>query len=154
MRAPGWKAVIAAGLAAAAASALAQLILWALFTDALPGIFYRDVRLTAALLMGPEVLTRPDRFDALLTLVAGAVHLALSLAYAWILAWALARLTPAQGLAAGAAFGAALFVVNLYGFTAIFPWFAVARDWITFAAHLVFGMSAAAAYKRFEPRGR
>ena len=154
MCAPEWKATIGAGLAAAAASAFAQLLLWALFTDALPGILYRDVRLTAALVMGPDALARADRFDALLMLLAGAVHLALSLAYAWILAWPLARFTLAQSLGAGAGFGAALFAVNLYGFTAFFPWFAAARDWITFAAHLVFGVTAAAAYKCLEPRAR
>ena len=35
---------------------------------------------------------------------------------------------------------------------AIFPWFAEVRDWITLAAHIVFGVTAAATYKALERR--
>lgn len=46
----------------------------------------------------------------------------------------------------------ALYAVNLYGFTALFPWFAQLRDWITIAAHLVFGVTAASVYRWLETR--
>jgi hypothetical protein len=36
--------------------------------------------------------------------------------------------------------------VNFYGFTALFPWFAMARNWISIFGHLVFGLVAAGAY--------
>jgi hypothetical protein len=47
----------------------------------------------------------------------------------------------------GAGFGALLYCVNLYGFTAIFPWFTEARGGITFVAHLVFGVTAMLSYR-------
>lgn len=48
-------------------------------------------------------------------------------------------------LAAGGFYGLMLYMVNLYGLTMLFPWFSVARDWITLLAHLVFGLTLAAA---------
>lgn len=37
--------------------------------------------------------------------------------------------------------------MNFYGFTTLFPWFAMARNWVSVFAHLVFGLAAAWAYK-------
>ena len=50
-------------------------------------------------------------------------------------------------LLAGGVLVLALFVVNMYGFTALFPWFAASRDGITLAAHIAFGVVAAGAYR-------
>jgi hypothetical protein len=41
----------------------------------------------------------------------------------------------------------ALYAINMYGFTAIFPWFAASRDKITLTAHIAFGVVAAGAYR-------
>ena len=74
------------------------------------------------------------------------VHFALSFAYGVFFA----LIAPARmgaALLAGAFLGAALYAANLYGFTAIFPWFVVARDGITLAAHVVFGITVAASYR-------
>ncbi|MDQ3007384.1 MAG: hypothetical protein M3R47_18615, partial [Chloroflexota bacterium] len=48
----------------------------------------------------------------------------------------------------GAVFGLILYFINFYGLTAIFPWFAMARNWISIFAHIMFGLIAAAAYKQ------
>jgi hypothetical protein len=37
--------------------------------------------------------------------------------------------------------GGGLYALNMYGFTALFPWFIATRDWITLCAHIVFGAS-------------
>ena len=143
-----------AGIVAGIVSTAAQLALWAAFTDALPGILFRDARLAAAIVLGPTVLPPPASFDAVVMLVATVVHFALSVAYGLILAPLLASLGMASSLVAGALFGVALFSVNMYGFTTVFPWFDAARDWITVAAHVVFGVSAAGTYKKLSIRGR
>lgn len=127
-------------------STAAQLALWLVFTDALPQILFRDARFAAAIVMGRGVLTGGG-FDATVMLVATPVHFALSIAYGLALAALLRRLDRRFALVAGAGFGLALFAVNMYGFTAAFPWFVAARDWITAAAHLVFGLVAAAVYR-------
>ena len=50
----------------------------------------------------------------------------------------------------GALFGVAVYLVNFYGMTQLFPWFAQARGWTSFMAHIVFGLVAADAYLRLE----
>lgn len=111
----------------------------------MPEILLRDARLAAAIVMGPAVLAPPT--GATVMLVATVVHFALSIAYGLALAFLTVRLHGRASLAVGASFGVALFAVNMYGFTALFPWFDAARDPITLAAHVVFGLSAAAAYR-------
>lgn len=128
------------------------MLLWALFTDIFPSALFRDARLTAAILMGRDVLPPPASFDASIMLVAAFVHFALSIVYGLIVAIMTSRTDTGTAITIGAGFGATLYVVNLYGFSAIFPWFAEVRDWITLAVHIVFGATAAATYKKLERR--
>ena len=70
------------------------------------------------------------------------VHFALSLALAFIfklIAGAL-KLTGAMLLAGGVLFGLLIYGIHFYGMTALFPWFAMARNWISILAHAVFGL--------------
>lgn|SRR5574340_58781 len=131
--------VIAIGIFAGSVSTLAQIVLWLLFTDAWPGILYRDARLAAAIVRGPAALGASAGFDLSVMTLASAVHAVLSVLYAALfcrIACAVSR--PVLG---GTLLGAALYVINMYGFTAVFPWFAAARDWITLSAHVVFGVA-------------
>ena len=147
-----WRAAIWAGIVAGVVSTLVQMLLWALFTDTFPSVLFRDARLTAAILMGRDVLPPPATLDSSIMLVAACVHFALSIAYGVMVAIMTSRTGTGTAISIGAGFGASLYVVNLYGFTAIFPWFAQVRDWITLAAHIAFGATAAATYKALERR--
>ena len=129
---------LVAAAAAATISTLVQIALWIAFTDAFPAILARDARLAAALVLGNRVLPPPATFDAAVMLAALFVHTALSLAYAAVLAGLVEGRSISLATIIGAAFGAALYPVNMYVFTAVFPWFAVTRDWITAAAHVAF----------------
>jgi hypothetical protein len=80
-------------------------------------------------------------------LVATLVHFALSIIYGLSVSWIIARLRAAPSLLVGAIFGLAVYAVNMYGFTTVFPWFEAARGWITIAAHLAFGIAAAGVYR-------
>jgi hypothetical protein len=142
-----WTAVVIAALAAGILATVFQVALWALFTDAWPGILFRDARLAAAIVLGPSVLPPPDSFHLVAMVVATAVHFALSLAYAAAVGLLVARTSTIGTVIAGALFGVALFVVNMYAFTSIFPWFEQTRDWITAAAHVAFGVIAAVAFR-------
>jgi len=142
-----WRAAVYAGIVAGVFSTLVQIALWAIFTDALPAILYRDARLAAALVLGPVALSPPATFDLSIMAVATLVHFALSIVYALALAELIERLPERAAWLAGAFFGAALYALNLHAFTLVLPWFAVARGAITLAAHVAFGMSAALAYR-------
>jgi hypothetical protein len=142
-----WRSAALAGIVAGVAATIAQIALWWAASEPLPAILFRDARLTAAILMGRSVLPPPATFDAPVMLIATIVHFALSIAYGLALALFISRMSRAVALLAGAAFGASLYAINMYGFTVVFPWFVAARDWITVAAHIVFGMVAAVVYK-------
>lgn len=142
-----WSAAVYGGIAAGILGTLAQIALWSVFTDALPTIFFRDARFTAAIVLGRTVLPPPASFDGPVMLVATLVHFALSVVYGVILSGLISRLRNSASLLAGAAFGLSLYAINMYGFTTVFPWFEAARDWITVVAHLVFGITAAGVFK-------
>ena len=142
-----WRAVICAGVAAGILATLVQVLLWLLFTDEFPAIMFRDARLTAALLLGSRVLPPPATFDMSSMVAATFIHFALSILYAAMLAPIAARLGSVAAWVAGAGFGVALYAVNLYGLTEIFPWFVAARGWIAAVAHVAFGATAVLAYR-------
>lgn len=58
------------------------------------------------------------------------------------------RMNTGTAVLVGAAFGLGLYVLNFYGMTAAFPWFATARNWVSIFSHVVFGLVAAASYKQ------
>lgn len=140
-------AAVYAGVGAGVVATVVQVVLWAIFTDALPAIFFRDSRFAAAIVLGRGVLPPPASFDGRMILIATMVHFALAIAYALMLAWFIAGLRTSASLLAGAAFGLGLYAVNMYGLTAVFPWFASSRDWITAVTHLVFGTVLAGVYR-------
>ncbi|KVO92247.1 sodium:proline symporter [Burkholderia ubonensis] len=139
--------ILWAALCAAVVSTWVELLLWWLHGDDAVRNLYRDARLTAAIVMGRRVLGPPAGFEPLVMGMATLVHLFLSLAYTAVLAVAIHRLSLRPALLVGAVFGLLLYGVNLYGFTEIFPWFVPVRGAITLAAHLAFGITAAAAYR-------
>jgi hypothetical protein len=150
-----WRAAIAAGLVAGVVATAAQIALWWLFLDdALPWNLYRDARLTAAILMGPEVLPPPSSFDWTIMAVATAIHFILSIAYGLLLACLISRLGMRLSLMTGLIYGLGIYVVNMYGVTYIFPWFSEVRDWITIVTHAVFGLSLAGTYKTLQITAR
>ena len=145
-------ALAIATVAAGTLSTVAQVVLWLLFTDAWPAILLRDARLAAALVMGPSVLPPPASFDPVVMGVATVVHFALSFVYTVLIAWLVGHRAAGRAVMLGAASGVALYVVNMHGFTLVFPWFAQTRDWITLAAHVAFGVVAATAWVQAKPR--
>lgn len=142
-----WRAAVYGGITAGILATVVQIVLWLVFTDALPTIVFRDARFVAAIVMGRGVLPPPASLDGRVMLVATLVHFALSVAYGLILSRLISRLHTRSSLLAGAVFGLCLYAVNMYGFTTAFPWFEGSRDWITIATHVAFGMIAAGVYR-------
>ncbi|HEV8553487.1 MAG TPA: sodium:proline symporter [Casimicrobiaceae bacterium] len=145
-------AAVCAGIAAGIFATVVQIALWSVFADALPTILFRDARFAAAIVLGRGVLPPPASFNGPVMLVATLVHFALSIAYGMALSPLISRLRTAPSMLAGAVFGLCLYGINMYGFTAIFPWFEATRDWITVVTHLVFGVAAAGTYKMLRQR--
>ena len=110
-------------------------------------------RMIAAIGMGEGVLPPPATFDAGIMAVAMAIHFALAIVLAVILAWGISRfgLGTAASVVGGAVFGLAVYYINFYGFTALFPWFAMARGAISIIAHAVFGAILGGVYRLLYP---
>jgi uncharacterized membrane protein YagU involved in acid resistance len=112
------------------------------------------LHMTAAIPLGRGVLSQPATFDAGIVLVALIVHFVLSVIFALILAVIIApfNFDSSLGMAslAGAVFGVAVYLINFYGMSQVFPWFADARGWVSFLSHIVFGLVAADMYVQLE----
>ena len=147
-----WRSAVLAGIAAGVVATLVQIVLWWAGSEPLPTMLFRDARLTAAIVIGRRVLPPPATFDWSIMLVATLVHFSLSIAYGLALSVIISRLNTSLSLLAGAAFGLFLYAINMYGFTFLYPWFAVARDGITATTHVVFGLVVAAVFKAWPVR--
>lgn len=149
-----FRITVLAGVAAGVVATAAEILLWWVNSVPVEETLVRDARLAAAIFMGPRALSSPGAPPWLVMIVATVVHFGLSIAYACALAVAIRRLPPWTATATGAVFGLLLYIVNMYGFTLLFPWFAAARDSITATAHIVFGAAAAAVYALVRGRFR
>jgi hypothetical protein len=138
-----FRAAIIAGLTGGLAFLVFELLMVPL---ALGGSMWDPVRMIAAIAMGPGVLPPPSTFDFGVFLVAAAMHFALSVAFAIGLAALITWAGIRRATAAGIAFGLGLYLINFYGFTALYPWFEDARNWVSAIAHMVFGAVAGRAY--------
>lgn len=129
------------------AGALAGLIAGAVFMMMEMGLVamtgdspWAPPRMIAAIVMGEGVLPPPATFDLMILMAAMAVHFMLSVAIGAGFAFVARRFGLVMAVVAGAGLGLGLYVVNFYGFTAIFPWFAMARNAISIVSHIAFGM--------------
>ena len=132
-----------AGIIAGLVFLILEMVMVPLF---LGGSMWGPPRMIAGIAMGSEVVPPPATFDALIVLVALVVHFALAGLYGVVLSLFIGRMTTGTAVVAGGVFGLGLYIVNFSGFTMLFPWFAMARTWVTVVTHLVFGGVAAAVY--------
>jgi hypothetical protein len=107
-------------------------------------------RLIASVVMGPNVLPPPATFDATIFIVSIIVQLLLSLTFACIIAIIFHRWGLLVGVIGGGLFGLALYFINFYTFSLIFPWFFLMKSWIMVVSHVVFGALAGGIYEALE----
>jgi hypothetical protein len=139
--------VSAAALAAMVAGSLALIVMLMLSTSLYDESTWKLPRMVAAVLAGPGVLEPDDEFSFTLVGLGIVVHFALALLYSFVLATLVKDMPEAAAPWIGMAFGVGLYFGNLYGFTQLFPWFAQLRTLDTLAAHVLFGIVAASAYR-------
>mgnify|MGYP001169811955 CR=1 FL=1 len=142
-----WRAVVIAGLAAGLLTFALRILLWVYVTG---GSFWAPFYQSAAVLLGPDSLAPVDA-PAMGVVAAGIlVHFVLSLLYSLLLAFIIHRWGLIVGIVGGALFGLAVYVINYYTFTYLFPWFFPLRGWLVLAAHVFFGAAAGGIYEALE----
>lgn len=152
-RTPDWLAAGVAGIVAGAALMTLELA-WAVAAG--DGGVWRSSHQVAAIVLGPQT-AQSSAFSWGVVGTALATHYVLGIVFALILGALMApfRLDSSLRAAAaiGALYGAVLYLLNFYGMSSVFGWFADMRGITAFVAHLVFGMVAAIAYRQLERPG-
>jgi hypothetical protein len=145
-----WKGVFWSGLIAGAVfMMLEMLMVWAFMGQSPWG----PPRMIAAMAYGREVLPPPATFDLGVVMAAMIIHFMLSWVFALAFGWAFGGLAMGSAILAGAVMGLVIYFVDFYAFTAIWPWFANARNWVSIVAHIVFGITLAWSYKAMADHG-
>lgn len=148
---PNWAAGILAGLIAGAVFIVMEMALVALVGGDSP---WAPPRMIAAIVLGSGVLPPPTTFDLTIFVVAMAIHFVLAIVLGLVFALIAHRLSVNYSwwsmpvaLLAGAIFGLAIYAINFYGLTTVFPWFAMARNAISIVSHVAFGVVLAGSYQ-------
>jgi hypothetical protein len=147
-----WRAGVYAGLIAGAVFLMLEMSMVWLFMGESP---WAPPRMIAAMVLGEGVLPmppdKPATFNFGIVMTAMIVHFLLAIIYGLIGAAIVAhRMGYGAAIALGALAGLAIYLINFYPIAnALFPWFAMARNWISIFAHVVFGAVAGWAYVGF-----
>ena len=145
-----WTAAIKAGLIAGLIFMMLEMLLVATIGGGSP---WAPPRMIGAMILGDGVLPPPADFDPTVFVVAMVIHFALSILLALLFALIAdaLRLSTTVAAVAGLLFGLAVYVVNFYGMTSLFPWFAMARNGISVFAHGIFGLVLGYSYRKLAP---
>ncbi|MEX3945842.1 hypothetical protein AB4Y44_41295 [Paraburkholderia sp. BR10937] len=144
-----WRAAVLAGVIAGTVFLVLGVVLMALTTG---GSLLEPPRMVAAIILGRGALQSPQAFTLGIVLVAFVVHFALAIVFTLVLGLIMTsfNLDSSMGMAslAGCAFAVAVYLINFYGMTRLFPWFAESRNLAGVIVHIVFGVVAANLYMR------
>lgn len=139
-----WSASLWAGIIAGVVFMMAEMLMVMIFLGQSP---WGPPRMIAAMLLGRDVLPPPADFNALIMLVAMAIHFVLSVALGLILGWIVHRMSGTSALLIGIAFGLAIYFINFYLIAPIaFPWFTQAQNWVSLFSHALFGLVLGGSY--------
>ena len=139
-----WRAALAASLCGGLVFALLHLgLTWAV-RGASPWV---PVRMIAAMVLGPAVLSPSDTSGVPVALAAILLHALLSIVYGVLLALLLPAVDTTGSIVVGGFYGLGLYYINFYGFSAFTPWFMEERDAVSMVSHFAFGAVVAWVYK-------
>lgn len=133
-----WGAAAMAGVTGGAIFLLLQMLMVPVFLGASAWTW---LRMTAAIVLGQEVLLPEPTLDGGVLLTGALLHLVITAGYGLLLGVLANSMAMETAIITGAVFGLALYFVVYYVLAPIFPWFAQARNWVSVFAHIVFGMA-------------
>lgn len=146
-----WKSAIWAGIIAGLIFVMLEMIMIPIFLDESP---WESSGTVAAIAIGYEGTTPTTHFAPGVFVVAMTLHMMLSIVFAVMFAIVIAYVTNSasfgSALAIGGILGLILYVINLYAFTELFPWFARVRSWVTMIIHIIFGIVAVLSYAKLK----
>jgi hypothetical protein len=141
-----WRAAMIAGIISGLFAFFLHITLSAFLLDS-PWVF---LRITASLLLGKNVLPPPADFSWGFFLTAAGIHIVLGLIYASLIAVVIHQWGILISFLGGALIGLALYTINFYAFSMLFPWFYAFRSWAFLVVHVLFGAMAGSVYELLE----
>jgi len=139
-----WRAVLVSGLVAGTLFLLADLVFAPLITNTSATV---TLRYFAALVLGSKVLTQSGTGILAVGVV---VHYVLSLVFALVISLVVHRWGMLVGIVGGAIMGVAIYGINLYTLTVLFPWFFAINSTVILLCHAIFGAVAGGVYEMFD----
>lgn len=139
-----WRLAVVAGICGGTVFLLANILYLTLVKHLNPWVV---LRYTASLVLGERVLPPPAGFDAGIVLVGLLVNFALAIFYALILAAIIHRWGLLVGIIGGGLFGAAIYFINIYTFTAFYPWFFALNGLPLLLSHILYGAVTGGVYE-------
>jgi len=139
-----WRAVLISGLVAGTLFLITDLIFAPLVTNVSGAL---TLRYFAALVLGSKVLTQTGTGILVTGIV---VHYVLSLVFALVIALVVHRWGMVVGIVGGAIMGVAIYGINLYTVTVLFPWFFAINSPVILLCHAIFGAVAGGVYEMFD----
>lgn len=142
-----WGAALRAGVIAGLFFLLTNLILPAAIFGVSGWVLIRQI---ASIALGEAILPPPATFVGSGLVVALCIHFVLSIAFAMLIAYVVHRGGMITGIVGGALLGLALYAINVYSLTVIYPWFFTMRNWVFLLSHVLFGALAGGIYEALE----
>ena len=139
-----WRAVLISGLIAGTLFLITDLIFAPIVTKVDAAL---TLRYCAGLVLGSKVLTQTGT-NILVTGII--VHYVLSLVFALVIAIVVHRWGMVVGIVGGAILGVAIYGINLYTVTLLFPWFFAINSTVILLCHAIFGAVAGGVYEMFD----
>ena len=139
-----WRAVLVSGLVAGTLFLLTDLVFAPLVTQTSATV---TLRYFAALVLGSKVLTQSGTGILIVGVV---VHYVLSLVFALVISLVVHRWGMLVGIVGGAIMGVAIYGINLYTLTVLFPWFFAINSTVILLCHAIFGAVAGGVYEMFD----
>jgi hypothetical protein len=141
-----WSAVWIAGFVGGTVFLVTSI----LFTPLLLGVESGLVlRYFASLVMG-EAVVNGDVTTTSSLIVGVIVHYALSMLFALVIAIVVHRWGLLVGIIGGALLGLAIYGINLYTMTLLFPWFFAINNSVLLVSHVLFGALVGGVYEMFD----
>ncbi|MDX2076182.1 MAG: hypothetical protein SFZ02_07110 [bacterium] len=136
-----WRAVLLAGIVGGIVFLLVQMLIPPAIS---PSLLFRYI---GSLAMGSDVLTNGNSSAVVVGIV---IHFSLSLVFALIITIVVHRWGLLVGIIGGAILGLALYGINLYTLTRVFPWFFAINTTSLLLSHVLFGAVAGGIYELFD----
>jgi hypothetical protein len=137
-----WVAGFWAGIIAGAIFIILQSILAAAVYG---NSFWGPLKMIAGIVMGGGVVTAPMNVGVFI--VGIVIHFILAVIFGYIGLLIIRPLGPGGAIFGEGIYGILLYLVNIGIFAAVlFPWFRMARNWITFMDHIIYGIILGLSY--------